>query len=268
VGVLKLPKYLKLPDGTQPSILCKRGDISKYVILTNTIQLAERVAAHMAKMRLVGKGDSSGGFAETAAYNGFVDGLELTAICSGIGSGHTSTIIEELINIGARVLIQVGATGAMQEDIDIGDIVIPAGAVRDEGTTPYYAPLQYPAMCDYRVVNALVEAAEKLGVKYHVGIVRTTDGLYPSQRIEELVSRWKSLGVLSVDQEVSAILTVPAVRGAFGGAALAVVGNLVQGKHYLQGDVDPESIKGMYENVIRINIDAARILNKSAFPPE
>src|SRR5205085_3488976 len=106
----------------------------------------------------------------------------------------------------------------------------------DEGLTRYYAPKQYPAVSDYRIVHALEKAARAAGKTVHTGIVRTTDGFYPSQRIEEFVQRYHDIGVLSVEQEVAAILTVASCRGCHAGAALLVIGNLVTGEHSFNGD--------------------------------
>jgi uridine phosphorylase len=268
MGVLKLPKYLELPGGIQPSIRCKKGDIAEYVLLTNTTEMAGRCAAHLTDGKLIGRGDSAGGFADTATYTGKVDDVKLSVSCSGIGSAFTSTSIEELINIGARVLLLVGSCGALQENMNCGDIVIAAAAVRDEGTTPYYVPLQYPAIADYRLVHAQVRAAEKLGLKYHVGIIRSTSGLYCSQRTEELVVKWKNANVLGVEMETAAVLTVCALRGVYGGAALAVVGNLVTGVHYLRGDFAPNLAIKAHEDAIKVNVEAAKILVKEHFPPK
>ena len=111
----------------------------------------------------------------------------------------------------------------------MGDMVIPTAAVRDEGTTRYYAPKKYPAVADYRVVAALAKAARNAGNTVHTGIIRTTDGFYASQRVEEFVQQYHDLGVLSVEQEVAAILTIASSRGCYAGATLLVIGNLVMG---------------------------------------
>ena len=133
------------------------------------------------------------------------------------------------------MFIQIGATGAIQEHIAMGDVVVPTASVRDEGLTRYYAPLQYPAVADYRVVQALAKAAKAAGKTVHTGIIRTTDGFYPSQRIEEYVQQYHDLGVLSVEQEVAAILTIASCRRCFAGASLMVIGNLVTGQHSFNG---------------------------------
>ena len=118
----------------------------------------------------------------------------------------------------------------------MGDVVIPTASVRDEGTTRYYAPEKYPAVSDYRVVAALAARAREAGNTVHTGIIRTTDGFYASQRIEEYVQQYHDLGVLSVEQEVAAILTIASARGCYAGATLMVIGNLVTGEHSFNGD--------------------------------
>ena len=143
---------------------------------------------------------------------------------------------EVLINLGGKVFIQAGATGAIQDHIEMGDIVVPTGSVRDEGVTRYYAPKKYPAVADYRIVGAVVAAGKAAGRTAHTGIIRTTDGFYPSQRIDKDVQKYSDLGVLSVEQEVSAILTIASARGCYAGASLVVVGNLVTGLHSWNGD--------------------------------
>ena len=118
----------------------------------------------------------------------------------------------------------------------MGDVIIPTGSVRDEGLTRYYAPKQYPAVADYRIVQALVKAAQNANKTVYTGIVRTTDGFYPSQRIEKFVQRYHEIGVLSFEQEVAAILTIANCRNCYAGAALLVIGNLVTGQHSFNGD--------------------------------
>ncbi len=231
MGLLKLPRYVEMPGRVSPVTGCRPGDIAPLVILTNH---REHVARAAPLLDTVGF-RSEGGW-EVSVLTGEHRQARVTVACAGIGAGQTSNVMEELINLGGRVFIQIGATGAIQERIAMGDVVVPTGSVRDEGLTRYYAPLEYPAVSDYRVVQALVKAARAAGKTVHTGIIRTTDGFYPSQRIEEYVQRYHDLGVLSVEQEVSAILTIASCRNCYAGATLMVIGNLVTGQHSFNGD--------------------------------
>jgi uridine phosphorylase len=231
MSLLKLPKYVEMPGHVSPVTGCKPGDIAPLVILTNFREHVERCGALLDTVSY----RSEAGW-EVSTLTGEYRKTRVSAACAGIGAGQTSNVMEELINLGGRVFIQIGATGAIQEHIGMGDVVIPTGSVRDEGLTRYYAPKQYPAVADYRIVGALAKAARNAGKTVHTGIIRTTDGFYPSQRIEKYVQRYHDLGVLSVEQEVSAILTIATCRNCYAGATLMVIGNLVTGQHSFNGD--------------------------------
>lgn len=231
MSLLKVPKYVEMPGHVSPVTGCKPGDIAPFVILTNFREHVRKSEPLLDK--LIYKNDTGW---DVDTITGEYHDTPLTICCSGIGAGQTSNVMEELINLGAKVFIQIGATGAIQEHIAMGDVIIPTGSVRDEGLTRYYAPKQYPAVADYRIVQALVKAAQSADKTVHTGIVRTTDGFYPSQRIEKFVQRYHEIGVLSFEQEVAAILTIANCRNCYAGAALLVIGNLVTGQHSFNGD--------------------------------
>ncbi len=257
---LKLPKYLTLPDGKQPITGCTKGDVAEYVILTNYREQVEAAAKMLRPVNVQVRGDEAA-MTVTGKYGGF----EVTIANGGVGVGQNSNIIEELINIGGRVFIQLGATGALQEDVRLGDVIIPVASVRDEGLSDYYAPKQYPAVSDYRIVLALRRAAEELGYRVHTGIIRTTEGFYPSQRIAEYVELYSRLGVLGVEQETSGIFTLCSTRGCYAGASLMVIGNLVTGLHYWQGD-SQDFLRERWFSQIKVILMAISILRAEGFP--
>ena len=149
MGILKLPKYMELPGGVQPITRCRRGDVAEFVIVTNFKEQVERASQFLDQIASKVEGDEAS-YLITGMYKGF----RLTIANCGIGVGQTSNILEELINLGGRVFIQLGATGALQRDISVGEIIVPTGSVRDEGLSDYYAPKQYPATADYRIGNS------------------------------------------------------------------------------------------------------------------
>jgi uridine phosphorylase len=251
VSLLKLPKYVELPGGIAPVIGCRAGDIAPLVVLTNHRSHVRRAEAVLDDVAFR---NHDGGW-EVSTITGTWHGERMTVCSAGIGAGQTVNVMEELINLGGKVFIQIGATGAIQERIAMGDTVIPTAAVRDEGTTRYYAPKQYPAVSDYRVVAALAKAARAAGNRVHTGIIRTTDGFYASQRIDKYVERYHALGVLSVEQEVAAILTLASARGCYAGASLIVIGNLVTGAHSFNGD-SVELVENEYFDQIRFVLAA------------
>ena len=261
MDLVKLSKYMELPGGVQPVLTIKKGDIEKIVIVTNTDDFARLVTSRMSDVRKIPHRAKAWGVVECLyqTYTGKIDDIKASVCEFGWSAGQIESTLTELINVGAEVVIYCGCTGSYQENIKIGDLEIITGAVRDEGTSRYYAPIQYPAVADYYVTDALVRAAEKLGVTHHIGILRTTDGFYASQRAEEIVVKWNKLGVFSVEQELAAVYTICSTRGVRAGSVQAVTGNLIVGRHECQGD-DLEIARKGESDAMDTTVEAVKIL--------
>lgn len=173
---------------------------------------------------------------EYRTYLGTYRGAPVTATSSGIGGPAASIAMDELAMIGARTIIRVGTTGSLWASVKVGDLVITRGAYRLDGASSNYAPLGYPAAPHPDVLNALVLAAESLGVKYHVGLTATTDTFYVGQGRPgfngylppggaELLGRLRGLNVVNLEMEASIVLTVANVYGLRAGAIMAVIAN-------------------------------------------
>jgi len=241
----------------QPHIMCGVGDVAKYVLLPGDPKRAEKIASFFDKERKVAE------YRGYVTYTGRVDGIEISACSTGIGCPSAAIVVEELARIGAQTFIRVGTTGALQPEVEVGDIVIAAAAVRADGASKVYAPAGYPAVADFSVVSALVEAAKKLGVKVHVGKVVSTDAFYAGS-----YDIWGKARVLSVEMECSAIFTIAGLKGLRAGAILAVDGNLATG--IKKGEFEPgeksgeldERVQDAIEQEIKIAIEAVKFLDK------
>jgi len=243
--------------GLQPHIRCRKGDIAKIVLLPGELERVERIAAHFDR----GSVRKISSHREFRTWTGKVNGEEVSVTSTGVGCPSAAIAVEELINVGAEVLIRVGSTGAIQEYINLGDVIIVDSAVRSDGTTLEYMPEIYPAVADFRVVEALVKAAEELGVRYHVGTVRTNDAFYAGQRVEEIVERYREANVLSFEMECSSIFTVARLRSKRAGAVLGVVGNLATEEHsYRGGEETRRKADLAKENAIRVAVKAVKYL--------
>jgi len=174
--------------------------------------------------------------------------------------------LEELANIGADTFIRVGTSGGMDVNVMGGDLVIASGAIRMEGTSREYAPMEFPAVSDYKVLNALVEASENLRKKYHVGVVQCKDSFYGQHSPEikpvsyDLMNKWEArlrLGALASEMESAALFIVGAFRKVRVGAILNVVANQERRK---LGLGDPQEHDT--EAAIKAAIEAIRILIK------
>lgn len=174
---------------------------------------------------------------------------EPVLVCSsGLGSPSTAVAVEELANIGLTHFIRVGTTGAIQPQIDYSDIVISKAAVRLEGTSSHYAPLEYPAVADFELTGDLVSAARSLEIPWHVGITASSDTFWPGQerydnysgyvlrRLQGSMDEWRQLKVSNFEMEAAALFTVCAT---FGLSAACLCG--VIAKRVASEEVRPEA---------------------------
>lgn len=159
-------------EGLQYHIGLRKGDVGKYVILPGDPKRCEKIARHFDDAKLIA--DSR----EYVTYTGYLDGVKVSVTSTGIGGPSASIALEELVRVGADTFLRVGTCGGMQTDIMGGDLVIATGAIRMEGTSKEYAPIEFPAVANLEITNALVQAAKDLNKKYHVGIVQCKDAFY------------------------------------------------------------------------------------------
>jgi uridine phosphorylase len=156
----------------------------------------------------------------------------LLVVCTGIGAPATAIVVEELAELGVRAMVRVGTCGALQPEVRVGDLVIPAGCVRDEGTSRQYVPLEFPALADPLLLGELAAGAAALGARHHVGVTHAKDAYYserPDGQADPHAARrrwetWRRAGVLATDMECSALFVVGLLCGVRAGAVLVNVG--------------------------------------------
>ena len=165
----------EMDAGLQYHIRCKRGDVERYVLLPGDPERVDLIAADWDESRRIAN------YREHRTFSGKVGGVALTCCSTGAGGGSTASALEELAVLGGDTYIRVGTTAALQPEIECGDIVISSGAMRHDGTSQYYVDPAYPAVAHYAVTAALVEAAERLGLRYHVGVSCSTASFYCGQ---------------------------------------------------------------------------------------
>ena len=202
--------YSEKPE-LQYHIQLGKGDVGRYVLLPGDPKRCEKIAAHFDNP--VKMADSR----EYVTYTGYLEGEKVSVTSTGIGGASASIAMEELVKIGADTFIRVGTCGGMQIPVKSGDLVIATGAIRMEGTSREYAPIEYPAVADFHMVQALVQAAEKGKYPYHVGVVQCKDAFYGQHEPEtkpvsyELLNKWeewKLLGSLASEMESAALFVV------------------------------------------------------------
>ena len=204
------------------------GDVGRYVILPGDPKRCEKIAKHFDNARLIA--DSR----EYVTYTGTLDGVPVSVTSTGIGGPSAAIAIEELSKVGADTFIRVGTCGGMQTNVCGGDIVIANGAIRMEGTSREYAPIEYPAVPDVTVLNALITAAEKKNITYHAGVVQCKDSFFGQHEPEvmpvsyELQNKWEAwlrMGCLASEMESAALFIAGSFLRVRVGACFLVVAN-------------------------------------------
>jgi uridine phosphorylase len=202
-------------EGRQHHVQLKAGEIGRYVLLPGDPGRSERIARHFDNPQFVASNR------EYVTYTGTLLGEKVTVTSTGIGSPSTAIAVEELIALGADTFIRVGTSGGMQPDIRTGDLAIVTGAIRDEGTTLHYMPVEFPAVAHADVVMALVEGARRANLRYHLGISQSKDSFYGEVEPERmpvadrLLSRWKAWkmgGAICSEMEASTIFILASIH--------------------------------------------------------
>ena len=208
-------------------------DIGKYVIMPGDPKRCAKIAEFFNDAKLVA--DSR----EYVTYTGTLDGVKVSVTSTGIGGPSAAIAIDELAKCGAHTFVRIGTCGGMQEDVMGGDVVIATGAVRMEGTSREFAPIEYPAVANLDVTNALVAAAKSLNIRHHVGVVQCKDSFFGQHEPEvmpvsyELENKWQAwlrMGCLASEMESAALFIAGQFLRVRVGSCFLVVANQERAK--------------------------------------
>ena len=236
------------------------GEVGKYVILPGDPKRCAKIAKYFENPVLVADNR------EFITYTGNLDGVKVSVTSTGIGGPSASIAMEELYRCGADTFLRVGTCGGMQTEVKSGDIVIATGAIRMEGTSKEYAPIEYPAVADLNVTNALVAGAKEKGFNFHTGVVQCKDAFYGQHEPEkmpagyELLNKWeawKMMGCLASEMESAALFIAAGKLRARAGSCFLVVANQEREKLGLENPVVHDT-----DGAIQVAIEAIRNLIK------
>ena len=248
-------------DNKQYHIGVDENDIGKYVILPGDPKRCEKIAAHFDDAKLVGDNR------EYITYTGYLNGEKVSVTSTGIGGPSAAIAMQELTKIGAHTFIRVGTCGGMQKNIKSGDIVIANAAIRAEGTSKEYAPIEFPAVSTFEITSALKNASNKLDLTSHVGVVQCKDSFYGqhepdkmpiSYELENKWNAWLRMGTLASEMESAALFTVANYLNVRCGSCFLVVANQEREKAGLENPVVHDT-----EMAINVAVEALRELIKS-----
>jgi uridine phosphorylase len=187
---------------------------------------------------------------EYRSWLGFVGGVPVLVTSTGIGGPSASIAVDELAQLGLETFVRVGTTGAIQAHVDVGDVIVTTGAVRLDGASTHYAPIEYPAVAHPDVVQALLGAARDAGVPARAGVTCSTGTFYPGQerydsftgyvprRFQGITEEWRRLHVLNYEMEAATLLTLTSAMGLRGGCVAGVVVNRVRGESITRADLE------------------------------
>lgn len=244
----------------QYHIQVANGEVGRYVILPGDPKRCVKIAQYFDNPVLIADNR------EYITYTGTLDGVKVSVTSTGIGGPSASIAMEELYRCGADTFVRIGTCGGMQTEIKSGDIVIATAAVRMEGTSREYAPIEYPAVANLDVTNALVEAAKEKGFIYHTGVVQSKDSFYGQHEPEampvgyELINKWeawKRMGCLASEMESAALFIVAGKLRARMGSCLLVLANQEREKLGLENPVVHDT-----DMAIRVAVEAIRRMIK------
>ena len=209
-------------------IQCEKGEVGGYCLLPGDPGRCEAIARHFDGAVHVRTNR------EYATWTGTLLGEPVSVVSTGIGGPSAAIAMEELANLGTHTFVRVGTCGGIDLSVQSGDVVVATGAVRMEGTSREYAPIEWPAVPDFHVTQALVRACESLGFSWHAGVVQCKDSFYGqhspgrmpvSYALEQKWEAWKRLGVLASEMESAALFTVAAARRVRCGSVFHVIWN-------------------------------------------
>ena len=250
-------KYSENPD-KQYHIQVGAGEVGRYVILPGDPKRCAKIAAYFDDAKLVA--DSR----EYVTYTGCLDGVKVSVTSTGIGGPSASIAMEELVKCGADTFIRVGTCGGMQLDVKSADVVVASGAIRMEGTSREYAPIEYPAVPHVDVMNAMIRAAKNLKFRCHAGVVQSKDSFFGQHEPEvmpvsyELENKWQAwlrMGCLASEMESAALFIAGSFLRVRVGACFLVLANQERAKKGLSNEQAHDT-----EAAIRTAVEAIRIL--------
>ena len=206
----------------------RKGDIGRYVILPGDPGRVPKIAGKLDGAKLIASNR------EYTVYTGYLDGEKVSVCSTGIGGPSAAIAVEELVMCGADTFIRTGTCGGIDLNVQSGDIVVATGAIRFEHTSLEYAPIEFPAVADWEITNALVDATKAMGYPLHIGVVQCKDSFYGqhspdaspvSYELKAKWESWKRLGVKASEMESAALFVEAAALGCRCGSCFHVIWN-------------------------------------------
>ena len=242
----------------QHHILCGLGEVARYVFLPGDPARAEAIAGQFDDAQEIARNR------EYVTFTGTYKGVLVSVTSTGIGCPSLAIAVEELVRIGADTLIRVGTGGAMQPDIMPGHLIVGTGAIRDEGTSRAYMPIEFPAVSDHQVAASLARAAGQSGKPWHLGVIHSKDSFYGQKEpdrmpiAEQIKSQWRAWvqgGALLSEMETATLFVLGSVLGVRTGSVCVAAANDEHGVRLKPGEEHDEAIRSVVTCALEAVVD-------------
>ena len=241
---------MRRDDPRQYHLHVAEGDVGRYVFLPGDPGRSELIARHLDTPHHVATNR------EFETWTGFLEGEKVSVTSTGIGGPSAAIAMEELVAVGADTFIRVGTAGSMQPHILPGHVGVISAAIRDEGTTKHYLPVEFPAVADHAITDALWRAAQSSALVAHLGVSQSKDSFYGevepermpmAQRLADRWKAWREGGAICSEMEASALFIISSIHGARAGGVMHMMG--------LGPDADPDR-----KHLLSTAVEALRVL--------
>jgi uridine phosphorylase len=246
------------PGERQHHIQVAQGEVGRYVFLPGDPGRCEPIARLLDDPKLVASNR------EYVTWTGYLDGEKVSVTSTGIGCPSAAIAMEELAKVGADTFVRVGTSGSMQPDVLPGTLGIIQGAIRDEGTSSHYLPIEFPAVADIDVTRALAAGARALGKPVRVGISQSKDSFYGqhepgrmpvANRLKDRWAAWMAGGAICSEMEAAALYIVAATLRVRAGGIMMILGH-----HDMAPMTPEEEAAGSLDNLLPAAIAGMREL--------
>lgn len=250
-------------DGLQHHIHLKPGDVGRYVFLPGDPGRCEKIASYFDDAHFVAQKR------EYVTYTGTLLGEKVSVTSTGIGCPSTAIAVEELVAIGADTFIRIGTSGGMQPFCKTGDVAVLTGAIRDEGTTLHYLPVEFPAVANLDVVLALQEGAKRSQIPAHLGVSQSKDSFYGEVEPHRmplsghLLDRWKAWvdgGAICSEMEAAAIFILASMYRKRAGGVMLMAGADMDSSTASKEELEKASVLFDVNRAIKVAVEGLKVL--------
>ena len=181
-------------------------------------------------------------------YTGTWNGKPISVQATGMGCPSAAIVMEELVQLGVQRFLRVGTCGGLQQDLQLGDLIVAVSAIPADGTARHYVGGEpHTPTADWELVHELVHTAKQLEQPVRVGAIASSDTFYEPD--PDRHKRWSARGVLGVEMEAAVLFTIGSLRGVKAGCLLTV-SDIVIGEEFTR--ISDDDLRAAVDRMTRV----------------